>query len=240
MTGWREEGAAAAGLTPTVSSAVARVVAIIRLWPNLSELLCARVVPLTYSPPNTLASAANTHTRARMDRPPRHSRHPPLLLATDGSGGDPSGGYVPYMHGAAGTRRMSVVDTDGCHGQPCLGDGQQHFLLPPGGGPRSPPALPGGRTYTAANLPRRKSMRAACGRQTTCGRHEPPAREAGRHARRGGRGSRPPSGNREARGSAPPGGRAPTGAQLLAFERKGWVAQRGLFTPEEVAGYRHA
>jgi hypothetical protein len=118
MTGWREEGAAAAGLTPTVSSAVARVVAIIRLWPNLSELLCARVVPLTYSPPNTLASAANTHTRARMDRPPRHSSHPPLLLATDGSGGDPSGDTYRTCTGrpVRGACRSSTrMDATGSH-----------------------------------------------------------------------------------------------------------------------------
>ena len=238
MTGWREEGVAAAGLTPTVSSAVARVV--IRLWPNLSELLCARVVPLTYSPPNTLASAANTHTRARMDRPPRHSRHPPLLLATDGSGRDPSGDTYRTCTGrpVRGACRSSTrMDATGSR---ALAMDSNIFYCPRAADRVLLPALPGGRTYTAANLPRRKSMRAACGRQTTCGRHEPPAREAGRHARRGGRGSRPPSGNREARGSAPPGGRAPTGAQLLAFERKGWVAQRGLFTPEEVAGYRHA
>jgi hypothetical protein len=77
----------------------------------------------------------------------------------------------------------------------------------------------------------------ACVGQTTCGRHARPAREAGRNARRG-RGSHPPSGKREPTVDTP--GRAPTGAQLLAFERKGWVAQRGLFTPEEVAGYRYA
>jgi hypothetical protein len=71
------------------------------------------------------------------------------------------------------------------------------------------------------------------------GRWQRAGREAGREAGRAGRGA----GRTGQRGRGP--GRPPKPPsplqteQLLAFERKGWVVQRGLFTAEEVAVHRY-